>query len=209
VRLDEAKTYAHDHGYAVEEARGLVWMDVPAGELDAFFETMQALGFNYLANVIGIDYSAYPEARPERFAVLYELVSIKGWKDGDGSRFFARVWVSERDPALPSAVPFYESANFFEREIFDLLGIKFEGHPDLRKILTPEDLEGHPLRKDYPLGETPTLFKDGRYIDPASFRAGLAGGDPGLTGRRGGARRGYAEIYEDVRRAQAADGEDA
>jgi NADH-quinone oxidoreductase subunit C len=209
VRLDEAKTYANERGYAVEEARGLVWIDVPREELGAFLEAAQQLGFNYLANVIGIDYSTYPEARPERFAVLYELVSIKGWKDGDGSRFFARVWVPERDATLPSAVPHYESANFFEREIFDLLGIKFEGHPDLRKILTPEDLEGHPLRKDYPLGETPTLFKDGRYIDPAQFRAGLAGGDPGLTGRRGGARRGYAEIYEDVRRARAADGEDA
>jgi len=209
VRLNDAKAYAEAHGYALEEARGLVWIDVPKDELSGFLDAMQEAGFNYLANVIGIDYSDYPETRPERFAVLYELVSIKGWKDGDGSRFFARVWVSERDPALPSAVPQYASANFFEREIFDLLGIRFEGHPDLRKILTPEDLEGHPLRKDYPLGETPTLFKDGRYIDPDSFRAGLKGGDAGLTGRRGGARRGYAEVYEDVRRAHAADGEDS
>ncbi|WP_293177769.1 NADH-quinone oxidoreductase subunit C [Oceanithermus sp.] len=208
MRLDTAKAYAAERGWTVEEARGIVWIDVPADELPGFFEAMQEAGFNYLANVIGIDYSTYPEARPERFAVLYELVSIKGWKDGDGSRFFARVWVSERDPALPSAVPFYESANFFEREIFDLLGIKFEGHPDLRKILTPEDLEGHPLRKDYPLGETPTLFRDGRYIDPAQFRASLTGQDVGLTGRIGGARRGYAEFYEDVKRAAAADGED-
>ncbi|XOB99161.1 NADH-quinone oxidoreductase subunit C [Deinococcota bacterium DY0809b] len=209
MRLERAKAYAAEHGYAVEEARGLVWVDVPRETLGDFFQAMQELGFNYLANVIGIDYSTYPEPRPERYAVLHELVSIKGWKDGDGSRFFARIWVPERDPVLPSAVPFYASANFFEREIFDLLGIRFEGHPDLRKILTPEDLEGHPLRKDYPLGETPTQFKDGRYIDPASFRAGLKGGDPGLTGRRGGARRGYAEIYEDVRRAQAAEGEEA
>jgi len=164
-----------ERGWTVEEARGIVWIDVPADELPGFFEAMQEAGFNYLANVIGIDYSTYPEARPERFAVLYELVSIKGWKDG---------------------------------EVFDLLGIKFEGHPDLRKILTPEDLEGHPLRKDYPLGETPTLFRDGRYIDPAQFRASLTGQDVGLTGRIGGARRGYAEFYEDVKRAAAADGED-
>ncbi len=209
MRLERALAYAAERGYAVEEARDLVWIDVPRDDLPGFFEAAQELGFNYLANVVGIDYSSYPKPRPERFAVLYELVSIKGWKDGDGSRFFMRVWVPERDPTLPSAVPFYASANFFEREIYDLLGLRFEGHPDLRKILTPEDLEGHPLRKDYPLGETPTQFKAGRYIDPASFRAGLAGGDPGLTGRRGGARRGFAEIYEDVRRAHAADGEDA
>lgn len=209
MRLKRALSYAAEHDYAVEEARGMVWVDVPRGDLPGFFEAMQELGFNYLADVVGIDYSAYPEPRPERFAVLFELVSLKGWKDGDGSRFFARVWVPERDPVLPSAVPYYASANFFEREVFDLFGIRFEGHPDLRKILTPEDLEGHPLRKDYPLGETPTLFKDGRYIDPAAFRAAVAGGDPGLTGRRGGTRRGYAEIYEDVRRAQAKDREDA
>jgi len=208
ARLDQAKAYAGERGWPVEEARGVVWIDVPRDELAGFFADMQETGFNYLANVIGIDYSEYPEEKPERFAVLFELVSIKGWKDGDGSRFFARAWVPERDPVVASATPFYAGASFFEREVFDLLGIRFEGHPDLRKILTPEDLEGHPLRKDYPLGETPTIFRDGRYIDPAQFRAGITGKDPGLTGRKGGARRGYAKYFEDVRRAAAADGED-
>jgi len=208
ARLDQARTYAGERGWLVEEARGVVWIDVPRDELAGFFSDMQEAGFNYLPNVIGIDYSEYPEERPERFAVLFELVSIKGWKDGDGSRFFARVWVPERDPVVASATPLYAGASYLEREVYDLLGIKFEGHPDLRKILTPEDLAGHPLRKDYPLGETPTVFRDGRYIDPAQFRAGITGKDPGLTGRKGGARQGYAEHFEDVRRAAAADGED-
>ncbi|WP_457636611.1 NADH-quinone oxidoreductase subunit C [Oceanithermus sp.] len=208
AKLDQAKTYASERGWPLEEARGVVWIDVPRDELAGFFAEMQEAGFNYLANVVGIDYSEYPEEKPERFAVLFELVSIKGWKDGDGSRFFARVWVPEKDPVVASATPLYAGASFFEREVYDMFGIRFEGHPDLRKILTPEDLEDHPLRKDYPLGETPTIFRDGRYIDPAQFRAGITGKDPGLTGRKGGARKGYADYFEDVRRAAAADGED-
>jgi NADH-quinone oxidoreductase subunit C len=71
-----------------------------------------------------------------------------------------------------------------------MFGVEFAGHPDLRKLLTPEDLDGHPHRKDFPIGETPTLFNEGRFLDPGSFRAGLTGQDSGLTGWRGGTRRG-------------------
>jgi NADH-quinone oxidoreductase subunit C len=84
----------------------------------------------------------------------------------------------------------WPGANFLEREVYDLFGITFSGHPDLRKLLTPDELDGHPLRKDFPLGETPTLFNEGRFLDPAAFRAGLTGKDTGLTGFRGGARKG-------------------
>ena len=62
---------------------------------------------------------------------------------------------------------------------YDMFGVEFEGHPDLRKLITPEDLDGHPHRKDFPLGETPTLFGDGRFLDPATFRAGITGEDHG------------------------------
>jgi NADH-quinone oxidoreductase subunit C len=113
---------------------------------------------------------------------------------------FIRVYVPEADPSLPSLTDLWRGADYLEREVFDMLGIRFEGHPDLRKILTPEDLEGHPLRKDFPLGETPTLFKEGRFIDPAAFRAGLSGDKAGMTGWRGGTRKGYQDAAAEVQR---------
>jgi hypothetical protein len=100
-----------------------------------------------------------------------------------------RVHLDEHD-TLPTVTGVWPAASFMEREVYDLFGVTFDGHPDLRKLVTPEDLEGHPLRKDFPLGETPTLFNDGRFIDPASFRAGMIGASRGHTGWVGGARKG-------------------
>jgi NADH-quinone oxidoreductase subunit C len=91
---------------------------------------------------------------------------------------------------LPTVTDLWPAAGFMEREVYDLYGIAFEGHPDLRKLVTPEDFEGHPLRKDFPIGESPTLFNDGRFLDPAAFRAGMIGVSSGRTGWVGGARRG-------------------
>ncbi len=190
TRRERAIAYAEAHELAYEERHGLLHIVLPLERHKAHMGAFKEMGFNYLANVTGIDYLEYPEPKPERFAVVYELVSLPGWKDGDGSRIYPRVYVPEDRPRLASVVDLWPSANWPEREVFDLLGLVFEGHPDLRKILTPEELEAHPLRKDFPLGETPTLFKDGRYIDPEAFRAGLKGKDKGLTGWRGGRRKG-------------------
>jgi NADH-quinone oxidoreductase subunit C len=110
-----------------------------------------------------------------------------------------RVHLDDGD-ALPTVTDVWPAAAFMEREVYDLFGVVFEGHPDLRKLVTPEDLEGHPLRKDFPLGESPTLFNDGRFLDPATFRAGMIGTSQGRTGWVGGARKGV------VSTAPAADG---
>ncbi len=190
TRREKARAYAEERGFVVYEAHDLLHIELPLADFREAMAAFKEMGFNYLADVIGIDYLEYPEEKPERFAVVYELVSLPGYKDGDGSRIYPRVWVPEKNPRLPSVVDLWPSANFPEREVFDLFGLVFEGHPDLRKILTPDDYEGHPLRKDHPLGETPTLFKDGRYINPEQFRAGLKGKDKGLTGWRGGRRKG-------------------
>ena len=141
-------------------------------------------GFDLLSDVLGIDWLRYPGHQGPRFSVVYNLYAIEA-----GERLFLRVDVDE-DERVPSITGVWSAANFLEREVYDLFGIGFSGHPNLRKIHTPEDLEGHPLRKDFPLGETPTLFNDGRFLDPAAFRAGMIGASQGLTGWVGGARKG-------------------
>jgi NADH-quinone oxidoreductase subunit C len=145
------------------------------------FELRQA-GFKMLASVMGIDYLEYTEFMPERFAVVYQLLNLT-----NSERIIVKVYVPDGEK-LPSVTDLWGTADWHEREVYDLFGLEFEGHPDLRKILTPEDLDGHPLRKDFPLGESPTLFREGRFIDPGAFRAGLSGKSAGLSGYRGGAR---------------------
>jgi len=200
-RLEQFLEKAEAQGWAVEQVHGNTWVVVPRQAIKPLMAELKAQGWNYLADVVGIDYLTYPSPKPERFCVVYELVSLPGYQDGDGSRVFVRVYVPETDPQVPSLTDLWMGADYLEREVYDMFGIRFEGHPDLRKILTPEDLEGHPLRKDYPLGETPTLFKEGRFIDPDAFRAGLAGNRPGMTGWRGGTRKGYQDAADEVQKA--------
>jgi NADH-quinone oxidoreductase subunit C len=96
-----------------------------------------------LRDVCGVDYLGKKEPR---FEVVYHLYSIE-------HRHMIRLkaQVSEDDASIQSVTPVWEGANFHERECYDMFGIKFEGHPDLRRVLLPEDWQGHPLRKDYPL----------------------------------------------------------
>lgn len=156
---------------------------VEPGDLRRVALQLKERGF-MLLDCVGLDYLAYTEARPKRFAVLYNVYHPR-----DHRRLFLRVWLDDAQPC-PSLYPVWKAANYIERETYDLMGIEFEGHPDLRKVLTPDDLEGHPLRKDFPIGETPTLFREGRFLDPHAFRAGLSGSEAGLTGWRGSLRRG-------------------
>jgi len=98
--------------------------------------------FNYLSDVTCVDW--YP-AEP-RFEVIYHLLSIP-----NKERVRLKVKLEGGSPVVDSVVPVWPSANFFEREVFDLFGVRFSGHPYLRRIQMPEDWEGHPLRKDYPV----------------------------------------------------------
>jgi NADH-quinone oxidoreductase subunit C len=156
--------------------------------------TAREAGFDLLLDVFGIDWLTYPGHRGARFSVTYHMHAIAA-----NERCSLRVHLAEHD-TLPTVTGVWPAASFMEREVYDLFGVTFDGHPDLRKLVTPEDLEGHPLRKDFPLGETPTLFNDGRFIDPASFRAGMMGIHGGQTGWVGGARKGVVSstiVHED------------
>lgn len=102
-------------------------------------------GFDFLCDIAGIDYLGYPDAT-DRFAVVYALTNT-----ATGERLFVKAFVNDPDPELPSVVPLWKGADWMEREVFDMFGIRFHGHPDLRRILMPEAFEDFPLRKDYPL----------------------------------------------------------
>ncbi len=135
---------------------------------------LEPFQFNQLIDVCGVDYSQYgqaewetqeanltgydravsreqkiqvePNPHPERFAAVYHLLSLP-----HNQRLRLKVYVPENDLCLPSVTPIWNAANWFEREAFDLFGLLFEGHPDLRRILTDYGFRGHPFRKDFPL----------------------------------------------------------
>lgn len=102
-------------------------------------------GFDFLADLAGVDYLTYPGAT-DRYGVVYALTNLS-----TGERVFVKAHANDPDPALPSVVPLWAGADWMEREVYDLFGVRFDGHPDLRRILMPSEFTSHPLRKDYPL----------------------------------------------------------
>ena len=126
------------------EHRGDVSLVIPAEKIVPACQQMQALGFELLSAMTAVDY--WPQEDP-RFHVIYQFTSL-----AKNLSLGLRVPVPGINPSLPTISSIYRNANWRERELWDLFGIKFAGHPDLRRILMPGDWEGHPLRKDYPLG---------------------------------------------------------
>jgi len=112
-----------------------------------FLHDEPTLAFNLLKDITAVDYM--PQGQSPRFAVVYHIYSFPY---GYTLRLVVRVGEGE---AVPSVVPIWPGANWYEREVYDMFGIRFAGHPDLRRILMPEDTTGYPLRKDFPLGDTP------------------------------------------------------
>ena len=131
-------------GATVSEYRGDASLVVPADKVVEACQQVKGLGFELLSAMTAVDY--WPQEAP-RFHVIYQFSSI--------SRkvvLTLRVPLAGVNPSLPTVSHLYRNANWRERELWDMFGIKFNGHPDLRRILMPADWEGHPLRKDYPLG---------------------------------------------------------
>jgi NADH-quinone oxidoreductase subunit C len=118
-------------------------------------------GFEMCADLCGVDYLTHPGrslpdgVAAERFEVVVNLLSLS-----KRQRVRIRVQVPEADPVVDSLVDVYPGVDAMEREAYDMVGIIFTGHPDLTRILMPEDWEGHPLRKDYGVGRVPVQFKE-------------------------------------------------
>ena len=138
-----------DGAFTTSEFRDNLRLHVESGNL---IRTITALrdsaGFAVLAELGAADYLGYPgrDADRPRFEVHYIVLNPE-----TNRRVIVKVGVPISDPTLPSLCSLWGGANWMEREIFDMYGIKFDGHPDLRRILMPEEFTAHPLRKDYPL----------------------------------------------------------
>jgi NADH-quinone oxidoreductase subunit C len=118
---------------------------VPAEKVYALLECLKvAQGFDMLVDVTAVDYLEYPDAT-DRFGVVYCLLNT-----ASGERLIVKTFVNPPDPELPSVYPLWRGADWMEREVFDMFGITFTGHPDLRRILMPDEFTAFPLRKDYP-----------------------------------------------------------
>lgn len=109
----------------------------------SYLKNNPSLPFDYLVDLTAVDYLGF---REPRFDVVYHIMSIK-----HRHRLRIKVQVSEQDCFISSVTDLWRTAEWFERECFDMFGIEFKGHPDLRRILMPEDWNGFPLRKDYPV----------------------------------------------------------
>jgi len=112
-------------------------------------ERLRAKGYSALMSVHGVDY--YPDE--PRLGVHYELLDMTKL-----DRLTVKLRVPLDEPNVPSVTPDWPTANHQEREIYDMFGVVFDGHPDLRRILMPEDYEGHPQRRDFPIGGEPVIF---------------------------------------------------
>ena len=123
------------------------------------------LQYNFFSECLGVDYLDFRDEY--RFEVVYNLYSMEltrnGKKEGFNRRIFLKVGVPEEDLLVPSITSVYPGANFCEREIYDMFGVRFSDHPDLRRILMSDDWVGHPQRKDFPLGGERVQFPDGKF----------------------------------------------
>lgn len=120
-------------------------------EMLSFLKQAPSPGFEVLMDLTGVDYLK-PRLGTE---VVYWLHNPKNFQR------IRMIVFAHRDEAIPSVVDLWDGADWYERELFDLFGVRFDGHPDLKRILMPDDWQGHPLRKDYPLTEEPVHFKYG------------------------------------------------
>lgn len=148
------------YGLPYSFSRGQAVLHADQSSYERVIGALRDDGFNGVVDLCGVDYLAHPgrelpeSVRAERFELVVNLVSYSRRQ-----RVRVRVQLPESNPVLPSLFRVYPGTEAMEREAYDLMGIVFTGHPDLSRILLPEDWEGHPLRKDYAVGRVPVQFK--------------------------------------------------
>jgi len=127
----------------------MITLVIAAGRILDTSEALSAIddetGFPLLLDTTAVDYLNWPEPHPARFTVVWHFLDRLR-----GRRIRVRAWINEEDE-VPSLTPRHNSANWAEREVFDMMGIRFAGHPNLKRILMPDDYDGHPQRKDFPI----------------------------------------------------------
>ncbi len=153
---------------AVERFRGDLRIVVERAEIANVCKALrddESCQYNLFSECLGVDY--LDKFETHRFEVVYNLFSVKyvkaGISRGHNRRLFLKVRVPENDAVVPTVTSVYPGASFPEREVFDMFGVKFAGHPDLRRILMSDDWIGHPQRKDYPLGGERVQFPNGKF----------------------------------------------
>ena len=148
------------HGAPVTRSRGQEVLHPSRETYVAVVEALNAEGYVLCADLTATDYLERPSrslpdsVAPERFELVVNLVSMD-----PPARVRLRVQVPEDDPSAPTLFRLFPGTEAMEREVYDLMGIRFTDHPDMTRILLPEDWEGHPLRKDYAIGKIPVQFK--------------------------------------------------
>jgi NADH-quinone oxidoreductase subunit C len=150
---------AHGDGAIVDTVhfRGKAALEVTPERVPDTLELLRGKGFTFLASVHGVDY--FPDE--PRFGVHYELLDMRAV-----DRITVKTRVPLDAPTVASVTPDWPTADHQEREIFDMFGVLFDGHPDLRRILLPEDYVGHPQRRDFPVGGEPVLFTHNEPTQP-------------------------------------------
>jgi NADH-quinone oxidoreductase subunit C len=140
-----------------EQSHGQDVAWVPSDEWEAFARAAKEVGFEICSDVTAVDWL---RARPERYEVVASLVSMQ-----HRLRLRMITTADREDPVVASLTPIWPGAGYAEREVYDMFGIHFEGHPDLTRILMPDEWEGHPLRKDFGVGSVPVQFKASHQVD--------------------------------------------
>jgi NADH-quinone oxidoreductase subunit C len=136
---------------------GDAWISVAPDQIRSALPALYDQGFKNILFMTAVDHLATPVANPpaDRFELVYQLRDVERHLE-----VRVRTFVPEENPHIASVQDIYPPADWDEREVYDLFGIVFDGHPDLRRILLPDDWIGHPLRRDYPVGGEPVDFSE-------------------------------------------------